>query len=180
MTAITFRPLARGDMPLLFEWMQRPHLAQWWGGAPASQREVEEDFLPYLDSESTTRGYIALEDGVPIGFVQSYVVAGSGEGWWPDETDPGARGIDQSLCDAHRLGQGLGSRMVRAFVDRIFEDPAVTKVQTDPAPHNARAIKCYRKVGFVPVGEVDTPDGRALLMVIPRSAWTTSRPSLPS
>lgn len=179
MPAITFRPLARDDMELLYDWMRRPHIAEWWGGAPAALHEVEEDFLPYLEPGSTTRGYIALEDGVPVGFIQSYVVAGSGEGWWPDETDPGARGIDQSLCDAHRLGQGLGSRMVRAFVERLFEDSAVTKVQTDPAPHNARAIACYRKAGFEPVGEVDTPDGRALLMVV-RRAGTTSSPSLPS
>ena len=54
---------------------------------------------------------------------------------------------------------------MRAFVTRLFEDPAVTKIQTDPNPRNARAIRCYEKVGFLAVREVDTPDGRALLMI---------------
>ena len=55
--------------------------------------------------------------------------------------------------------------MVRAFVERIFRDPAVTKVQTDPSPGNERAIRCYRRAGFVDQGEITTPDGPALLMV---------------
>jgi RimJ/RimL family protein N-acetyltransferase len=89
---------------------------------------------------------------------------GSGEGWWEDETDPGARGIDQFLADGERLGQGLGRAMVRAFVAELFRDPAVTVVQTDPSPDNPRAIRCYAAAGFEAVGEVLTPDGPAWLM----------------
>jgi RimJ/RimL family protein N-acetyltransferase len=131
-----------------------------------------------LDS-SSLRGYIALAGGSEIGYIQSYVVKGSGDGWWPEEQDPGARGIDQFLADPARLGQGLGTAMVRAFVAHLFADPAVTRVQTDPAPDNVRAIRCYQKAGFRPVEEVDTPDGRALLMVIEerdRVAETAQRP----
>jgi ribosomal protein S18 acetylase RimI-like enzyme len=65
--------------------------------------------------------------------------------------------------------------MVRAFVARLFADPAVTRVQTDPSPDNGRAIRCYAKAGFHPVGEVDTPDGRALLMVCERPPVLTLR-----
>jgi RimJ/RimL family protein N-acetyltransferase len=90
-------------------------------------------------------------------------------GWWEDETDPGARGIDQFLANADQLGIGLGSAMVRAFVDRLFEDPQVTQVQIDPSPDNARAIRSYEKAGFVAGGEVVTPDGPALLMLRTRS-----------
>jgi RimJ/RimL family protein N-acetyltransferase len=46
----------------------------------------------------------------------------------------------------------------------LFEDPAVTVVQTDPSPDNTRAIRCYAAAGFEAVGEVVTPDGPALLM----------------
>jgi RimJ/RimL family protein N-acetyltransferase len=127
--------------------------------------EVEADYLPMTDPESTTQGYIALLAGQPIGFIQSYVVLGSGDGWWEQETDPGARGIDQFLADAEHLGRGLGSTMVRAFVDELFLDPSVTKVQTDPSPENERAIRSYIRAGFQAQGEVDTPDGPALLMV---------------
>lgn len=62
-----------------------------------------------------------------------------------------------------------GTAMVRAFVRRLLDDPAVTRVQTDPAPTNLRAIRCYEKAGFLAVGEIDTPDGRALLMICERA-----------
>jgi aminoglycoside 6'-N-acetyltransferase len=38
-------------------------------------------------------------------------------------------------------------------------------VVTDPDPENARAIRAYEKAGFEKRGLVETPDGRALLMV---------------
>ena len=59
--------------------------------------------------------------------------------------------------------------MVRAFVAHLFADPAVTRIQTDPSPLNARAIRCYEKAGFRRVGEVDTPDGQELLMICERA-----------
>lgn len=60
--------------------------------------------------------------------------------------------------------------MVRAFVEKLFEDPTTTRVQTDPSPANPRAIRCYEKAGFRRVGEVNTPDGSALLMICDRPA----------
>lgn len=161
---ISFRPLADSDLMMLHEWLHRPHVSKWWGD-PGTFAEVKHDYLPYTTDEATTRGYIALLENEPIGFIQSYVVMGSGEGWWEQETDPGARGIDQFLSNPEQMGRGLGSAMVHAFVEQLFQDPTVTKVQTDPAPENERAIRCYRRAGFVPTGEVITPDGPALLMV---------------
>lgn len=166
MTGLSFRPLRADDLPMLHAWLARPHVRHWWG-EPPSPAELSEDLLP-TGAEASTRGYIALHDSEPIGFIQSYVVMGSGDGWWEDETDPGARGIDQFLAHADQLNRGLGSAMVRAFVEQLFEDPAVTQVQTDPSPQNERAIRCYRRAGFEPRGEEDTPDGRALLMVCRR------------
>ncbi|HEX6532982.1 MAG TPA: GNAT family N-acetyltransferase [Gemmatimonadaceae bacterium] len=167
--SISFRPLAIADLPMLHEWLTRPHVAEWWTPTP-SPREVEEEFGALVAGDSAVRPYIALEDGVPVGYIQSYVAMGAGGGWWPDERDPGVRGIDQFLADPGRLGRGLGTAMVRAFVDELFADPAVTRVQTDPDPNNARAIRCYERAGFRRVGEVTTPDGRALLMVRDREA----------
>jgi len=36
---------------------------------------------------------------------------------------------------------------------------------TDPDPANTRAVRAYEKAGFHRDREVDTPDGRALLMI---------------
>ena len=154
---------------MLHEWLQRTHVAEAWTPTP-SLDEVIEDFGRKTRPDYPVQGYIACDGDHAIGFIQSYVVKDCGDGWWEDETDPGARGIDQFLASADQLGRGLGTAMVKAFVARLFEDPAVTHVQTDPNPRNARAIRCYEKAGFRAVREVDTPDGRALLMICTRAA----------
>ena len=39
------------------------------------------------------------------------------------ETDPGSTRIDQSLANASQLGKGLGTKLVRALVELLFNDP---------------------------------------------------------
>jgi AacA4 family aminoglycoside N(6')-acetyltransferase len=163
---IRFRPLALGDLAMLHDWLNRAHVVEWWGGddeRPTLEQTIAK-YAPRVFAEDRVSPFIALLDARPIGYTQSYVAMKSGDGWWEDVTDPGVRGIDQFLCNAHELGQGLGTRMVSAFVDKLFEDARVTRIQTDPMPTNTRAIRCYEKAGFQRTREVDTPDGRALLM----------------
>lgn len=162
-----FRLLRSGDVPMLHAWLARPHVAEWWG-AQGTVEALAAEYAECMVPGARNQAYIVHLDGTPLGFIQSYTVMGSGDGWWPGETDPGARGIDQFLADETRLGQGLGTAMVRAFVDRLLADPAVTTVQTDPDPRNGRAIRCYEKAGFRRVREVETPDGRASLMLVER------------
>ena len=157
-----FVPLAERHLEMLHEWLRRPHVAQWWAPTP-SITELRNDYLSRA-ADRGTRAHIAFLGSEPLGFIQSYVVMGSGGGWWPNETDRGARGIDQFLADENRLSRGFGSRLVRAFVDRLFADADVTVIQTDPHPSNHRAIRCYVRAGFRVVGPVTTPDGDALLM----------------
>ena len=157
-----FRPLTRADFPLLHEWLNRPHVAEWWEG-PVSFDYVSQSFESDLQA-SVVQPFLACLEGVPIGFIQVYDVLGAGPEWWPEETDPGARGIDQFLANADQLGRGLGSEMVRQFLARLFADIQVSKIQTDPSPKNGRAIRAYEKAGFRRVAEVLTPDGPALLM----------------
>lgn len=151
------------DLPLLHEWLSRPHVMEWWGDPP-SLHELDGEYGPAVRGESLDAHYIAFAEGAPIGYIQSYVAMASGDGWWADVTDPGLRGIDQFLANAHQLGRGFGTTMVRTFIQALLSEPGVTRVQVDPSPANARAIRCYEKAGFYPVAEVDTPDGRALLM----------------
>jgi GNAT superfamily N-acetyltransferase len=128
-SVVTFRPRAADDLPLLWAWLDRPHVGEWWGDAPATLTELAAEYAAVLAGAASHHAFLA---------------------------------------EAEQLGQGLGTAMVRAFVVRLFADRAVTRVQTDPHPSNRRAIRCHEKAGFRSVGEVDTPDGRALLMYADR------------
>jgi AacA4 family aminoglycoside N(6')-acetyltransferase len=163
---IVLRLMREADLPMLHGWLKRAHVREWWAGEEALLpfEEIRARYLPRVMAGENVTPYIAMLGERPIGYAQSYVAMGSGAGWWEDETDPGVRGIDQFLCEPSDLGQGLGTRMVKALVARLFEDPAVTRIQTDPDPRNLRAIRCYEKAGFRALGTIVTPDGAALYM----------------
>ncbi|WP_425262000.1 AacA4 family aminoglycoside N(6')-acetyltransferase [Rubrivivax sp. RP6-9] len=169
--------MTEADLEMLHAWLHRPHIVEWWGGDAArpSLEEIRRDYLPRVLAEEGVTPYIAMLGAEPIGYAQSYVAMGSGDGWWEQETDPGVRGIDQLLANAADLDKGLGTALVRALVGRLFTNPAVTLVQTDPAPDNLRAIRCYEKAGFVRRGVITTPDGPAMYMVQTREAYEAAR-----
>jgi len=167
MNPISLRPLAESDLPLLHDWLGRPHVVEWWGDVP-SLDEVKVQCHPTALAEEAISAFIAMHDDRPVGFAQVYVAMGSGEGWWEGESDPGVRGLDLFLADGSQLGRGLGTQVVRQVVESLFSNPAVTKIQVDPSPDNARAIRCFEKAGFVSKGRITTPDGPAIYMTAER------------
>lgn len=174
---VTLRLMTEADLEILHEWLNRPHIVEWWGGEDArpSLEEVLQHYRPSALAVEGVTPYIAMIGTEPIGYAQSYIAIGSGDGWWEEETDPGVRGIDQSLANPADLNQGLGTALLRALVSHLFSDPAVTKVQTDPSPDNPRAIRCYERAGFVQKGTIATPDGPAVYMVQTREAYELAR-----
>lgn len=161
---ISFARFDVSHASLMFDWLRRPHVAEWWSDPPT----LDEIVRQYV-SAPEVEPYIVHLDGRPIGFIQVYVAATAGHGWWPDVTDPGVLGIDQFIGEGELLGKGIGTAMVRAFVEPLLDRPGVSTVQVDPSPDNARAIRCYEKAGFHARGVVDTPDGPALYMTLGRS-----------
>lgn len=174
---VTLRLMTEHDLPMLHDWLNRAHIVEWWGGEEERPTldEVLKRYLPRVMAKESVTPYVAMLGEEPIGYAQSYVALGSGDGWWEDETDPGVRGIDQSLANPRQLNKGLGTRLVRTLVEHLFVDPSVTKIQTDPAPNNHRAIRCYEKAGFVQYGVITTPDGPAVYMVQTRQAFESAR-----
>ena len=110
--SVTLRLMTEHDLAMLYEWLNRSHIVEWWGGEEArpTLADVQEQYLPSVLAQESVTPYIAMLNGEPIGYAQSYVALGSGDGWWEEETDPGVRGIDQSLANASQLGKGLGNQ----------------------------------------------------------------------
>ena len=165
---IDFRPLTEADLPMLLDWLNRPHLRRWWREDEATLDGVREKYLPRIAGSDAAHPFLILLDGNPVGYIQYYDAHAGATDWWPDKPPPGVLGIDQFLADAERLGQGLGTAVVIRFTEWLFERPEVTEIRVDPNPENARAIRCYEKVGFNDRGRIVTPDGPARMMVLNR------------
>ena len=152
-----FRPMSADDLPLVRRWLALPHVAQWWGNPEVQFVLVRGDLdHPAMDQ------YIIATAGTPLGYLQCYRLTEWNTGFGPQPE--GARGIDLFIGAPDMMGHGHGSALIRMFSDGLLK-AGTPRVVTDPDPANTRAIRAYEKAGFSRDRLVDTPDGRALLMV---------------
>jgi aminoglycoside 6'-N-acetyltransferase len=68
--AVRFERLTEADLPMLAEWLMRPHVAEWWADCK-TLAEVREQYLPTLTDGSTVLSYVAYLESLPIGYIQS-------------------------------------------------------------------------------------------------------------
>jgi len=139
-------------------WLEAPHVAQWWRDPDEQFALVSEDLdHPAMDQ------FVVTADDRPFAYLQCYdptAWSNNGLGTHPQ----GTRGIDQFIGESDMIDRGHGSALIRNFVDGLL-NAGTPRVVTDPDPENIRAVRAYEKAGFQKVSLVETPDGRALLMV---------------
>jgi hypothetical protein len=66
--------MTAGDIPMLPEWLRRPHVVEWWGGDEQRPPSLEDTTARYLPSVLAPEGvapYIAMLGDKPIGYAQS-------------------------------------------------------------------------------------------------------------
>jgi RimJ/RimL family protein N-acetyltransferase len=132
-----FRPLASDDFPLLFAWLSRPHVREWWDTGEDTLEVVAQN---YGEEEEGLARFILLEiiDGreTPIGYFQHYAAS------------DGSIGIDQFIGEEDYINKGIGQQAIRLFLEMIVREHKPASIILDPQPENKRAIRCYEKVGF--------------------------------
>jgi RimJ/RimL family protein N-acetyltransferase len=161
---ITLRPIKKEDFPFLKKWQSAPHVREVWGNA-----EYEEPYEQYVfrTNDGPVERFIIEADTLPIGYFQFYWASRVGGGWW-EGFDEATAGIDFYIGEASWLGKGAGLKVLSEAKKMLFADPRIQRIIADPSPKNARIIHLLKKVGFQPNAEIDTPDGRALLMELRR------------
>ncbi|NGP75096.1 GNAT family N-acetyltransferase [Balneolaceae bacterium YR4-1] len=165
-----FKSLTEADLPMLADWLSRAHLQKWWREEEITIERIRDKYLPRIFGEDDARPYLVYLDNSPVGYIQFYH-AWINQAWWPDKPEKGVLGIDQFIAEENNLGKGIGSRFIAEFVKQLFENPEITEVRVDPKPDNERAIRCYKKVGFKKAGQINTPDGPAMMMVLKRKTF---------
>jgi RimJ/RimL family protein N-acetyltransferase len=153
---LSFRLMTRADLPLLHEWLQRPHVRRWWRDRETWE-QVESHYGPALDGDEPTDHYLIVLDGRPIGMIQTYLAADYADEW-PIGAEPGIAGVDIVIGEEELTGQGLGPRVLRTFVDEIvFADPSVVACVAGPDVRNARSIRAFENAGFRRTRVVELP-----------------------
>src|SRR5512133_469323 len=133
---LSFRPLEFADLALLFAWLQRPHVKEWWDDGEDTLDKVVANYGQATDEENVERFILVrTPDGGgeprPVGYFQWYLL--------PD----GTAGIDQFIGDADLLNQGIGTEAIRQFLELLVRRHNPRRIIIDPDPHNKRAIRCY-------------------------------------
>lgn len=154
----SFPRLTRADYPLLRGWLAQPHVRGWWGDPEEEIALIEED----IEDGPTDMRLVALA-GHPFAYVQDYPA----HHWnMPHYAafPPGTRGMDTLLGDPAFLGQGHAARYLRQRCAELVAEGAAAVV-IDPSPDNERAVRAYRRAGFVPRGIVPCEDGDPVLVM---------------
>jgi aminoglycoside 6'-N-acetyltransferase len=139
---VRLRPAEPADGPRFAEILRQPAVHRWWGDADAEPGDVTEQVRDLLAPAPGTTTYAVLVGDDVAGFVQS-----------AEELDPQYRhaGIDIALHPGWH-GRGIGTDAVRTLAWHLVRDRGHHRLVIDPAADNEVAIRCYRKVGFRPVG----------------------------
>lgn len=169
---IGFSPVGETHYPLLLAWLNAPHVREWWGDP-----EEEIGFIrDMVEGRDTTRPFLILLDGEPVGYIQVWFLGHhQNEDWtkdnpWLLELAPETVGVDLSIGVADKVSIGVGSAALAAFV-AYLRGLGHETIIIDPDPANARAVRAYSKAGFRPVEKLlgRTGDGVLILQFDPKA-----------
>lgn len=168
---VSFRRLAVADLAKIYGWLHLPHVARWWHEDLGSFGEVSERYSAYIEGRDPVKPYLILYGERPIGYIQSYRVSDD------EEYDAligveNSAGIDLFIGEEAFLYRGLGAGIIHRFLEEfVFSDGDLEVCVIDPEPKNKAAIRAYEKAGFRHFESVETPEGPAYLMKLPRTTF---------
>ena len=143
---INFRNVAEKDFQKLYFWLNTPHVKKYWD--PDENKTFEEISLKYSKriEEGKIDIYIFSIGNVDIGFIQTYFVKDLSS----FKIEGVSKGIDLYIGDVNYVYKGYGKDILRKFITKyVFSDKRVEYAVIDPEERNTRAIKAYKKAGFV-------------------------------
>jgi RimJ/RimL family protein N-acetyltransferase len=144
-----FRPLAEDDLPQVFMWLRKPHVSKWYAAAPDTFAEVAAKYGPRTQEGNTVRAFIVVMDGRDIGYIQAYAIEDFPEYASDIGAERGVEGVDVFLGEEGAVGRGLGSQVIRRFVDEVvFRGDGALACVAGPTEGNLASIRAFEKAGF--------------------------------
>jgi len=161
---VALRSLTEDDLPLLAEWVSRPHVARWWY-APVGLEAIRAEYLPCIQGSEPTQVRVVEIGGQPAGFAQWYRWADNPEHAAKLGADPDEAGFDYLLADPAYCGQGLGTQLVAELIQQVRSTwPELGGLVVDPEAQNRPSCRVLEKNGLrlVRVARIEDTDGYPL------------------
>jgi aminoglycoside 6'-N-acetyltransferase len=152
---VQFRRTERADLPLIQEWLQRPHVARFWNH-DTSDSAIERDFAGSFEGTEPSEDFIVLHDDAPIGLIQRYLFSAYPDDQAEMETlvavPGGALSIDYFIGEPDLTGQGFGTAMIREMVVTTWaEHPSSDTIIVPVAVANPASWRALLAAGFTQV-----------------------------
>lgn len=145
---ISFERLGQGDLELVFSWLEKAHVREFWDTTQAHR----DDILNFVAGRKTPSEYfgggysywLARWEGEPYALLMS--IEGEVEGLW---SLGHCYSIDFMIGNERFLGKGYGAQTLEAFVERLREeDERADTFFIDPLSSNERAVHVFKRAGF--------------------------------
>jgi RimJ/RimL family protein N-acetyltransferase len=167
---IFFRKLQESDLPLMDNWLNTPHVRQWWeidGKRNPEYEVVVRYFIPRIHNQEPVDCFLVLYADIPVAFIESCRMDN-----FPTQREifangESAAGIDTFIGEIELLHKGFGQIYIRKFLKEIvFKIYNVDMCIIDPEPKNRIAIRAYEKAGFQYVKTVWDPVDKVMAYVM--------------
>jgi ribosomal protein S18 acetylase RimI-like enzyme len=109
---------------------------------------VAAKYGPRTEAGNTVRAFVVTLDGADVGYIQTYPVDQFPEYAAELGCGAGAAGMDLFIADQWRMNHGLGSCVVRRFVEDVVFAQGACLCVAGPSEGNAASIRAFEKAGF--------------------------------
>ncbi|HOO22439.1 MAG TPA: GNAT family N-acetyltransferase [Clostridia bacterium] len=148
--SVALRPVYDADVNLIAEWLQKPHVAKWYGDTDGWLAEIKARRHEF----SFIRHFIAEVEGKPIGFCQYYdcFIGQKYEDWYKAGAEKDAYSIDYLIGDESCLGKGLGKEILRRLEEKI-RNLGAKRIIVNPERDNDASRGALMSNGYVEKAE---------------------------
>lgn len=146
--SINFSQLKENDFHQLFVWLNQPYIRTFYQKEAIDFIAIEQKYTERLQSNSTVNCYIINFNTVPIGYIQTYMIADHVDFSNVTGVKNGAS-IDFYIGNPAFLNRGFGWLIELKFLKEIlFSNTTASKCYVYHEKDNIPALKSSKKVGF--------------------------------
>lgn len=154
---ISFHPLQEHHLPLVMRWLQEPHVLPFYSVEEEELRSYVSGYKRIGNGKKPLHAFLFFLENEPIGYIQYYSAYDfPRKGYDLGEKLRHARvedgylaALDLFIGEKKYIGQGIAPLVIQKLLEeRIWKEFSTCLV--DPTPDNLRAVRAFKKAGFLP------------------------------